>query len=62
MLTKEQSTAINIKDKNTRKNVIMALSALSKKVSLIKNKTPASGIAMFAGCVECIGTDKESCI
>src|SRR3989344_1517465 len=47
-LDQEKSTAMNIKSKNNRKNVLDALERLTRHISLIK-KAPENGIALFAG-------------
>ncbi len=47
-LEQEKSTAMNIKSKVTRKNVLDALERLTRHIKLIK-KTPENGIALFAG-------------
>lgn len=47
-LEQEKSTAVNIKSKVTRKNVLDALERLTRYIKLIK-KTPENGIALFAG-------------
>lgn len=48
MITKESATAINIKNKNNRKNVCDALEAISKAMSNYK-KIPATGLCILAG-------------
>jgi len=47
-LEQEKSTAMNIKSKTTRKNVLDALERLTRHIRLIK-KAPENGIALFAG-------------
>lgn len=47
-LEQEKSTAANIKDKTTRKNVIDSLDRLARHLRLYK-RTPANGLAAFAG-------------
>lgn len=47
-LEQEKSTAMNIKSKTTRKNVLDALERLTRHLKLIK-KTPENGIVLFAG-------------
>lgn len=47
-LQQEQGTANNIKDKNTRKNVIDSLERMIRHLRLYK-KTPENGLAAFAG-------------
>lgn len=47
-LEQEKSTAVNIKSKVNRKNVLDALERLIRHIKLIK-KTPENGIALFAG-------------
>jgi peptide chain release factor subunit 1 len=47
-LEQEKSTAMNIKSKVNRKNVLDALERLTRHIKLIK-KTPENGIALFAG-------------
>jgi len=47
-LDQEKSTAMNIKSKNNRKNVLDALERLTRHIGLIK-KAPENGIALFAG-------------
>ena len=47
-LQQEQGTASNIKDKNTRKNVIDSLERMIRYLRLFK-KTPPNGLAVFAG-------------
>jgi len=47
-LDQEKSTAMNIKSKNNRKNVLDALERLARHIGLIK-KAPENGIAFFAG-------------
>ena len=44
----EKSTAINIKSKNTRKNVLDALERISRHLKLY-SENPAHGLAIFAG-------------
>jgi len=47
-LEQEKSTAMNIKSKGTRKNVLDALERLTRHLKLI-TKTPENGIALFSG-------------
>jgi len=47
-LQQEQSTAVNIKDARTRKNVIDSLERAIRHLRLYK-KTPENGLALFAG-------------
>lgn len=47
-LEQEKSTAVNIKSKSTRKNVLDALERLTRHLKLI-TKTPENGIALFSG-------------
>lgn len=47
-LEQEKSTAMNIKSKATRKNVLDALERLTRHIKLIK-KAPENGLALFAG-------------
>jgi peptide chain release factor subunit 1 len=47
-LVSEQSTAMNIKSKNTRKNVIDALEKLIRHLKLYK-QIPENGLALFCG-------------
>ncbi len=47
-LEQEKSTAVNIKSKSTRKNVLDALERLTRHLKLIK-KNPENGLALFAG-------------
>jgi len=47
-LEQEKSTAMNIKSKTTRKNVLDALERLTRHIKLI-DKAPENGIALFAG-------------
>ncbi len=47
-LEQEKSTAINIKSKSTRKNVIEALEKMIRQLKFLK-KTPKNGLALFAG-------------
>lgn len=47
-LAQEQGTASNIKDKNTRKNVIDSLEKMIRHLRLYK-QTPENGLAAFAG-------------
>ena len=47
-LAEEQHTASNIKDKNTRKNVIDSLERMIRHLRIYK-KTPENGLAIFAG-------------
>lgn len=47
-LEQEKSTAMNIKSKTTRKNVLDALERLTRHLKLIK-KNPENGLALFAG-------------
>jgi peptide chain release factor subunit 1 len=53
-LETEKSTAVNIKSKSTRKNVLDALERLTRHLKLYKN-TPKNGLALFSGNV----SDKE---
>ncbi|MHA2223818.1 MAG: peptide chain release factor aRF-1 [Candidatus Hodarchaeales archaeon] len=48
-LTEEIGTATNIKSKFTQKNVVSALRNVIGKLRLYKNKSPESGLAIFAG-------------
>lgn len=48
-LTEEIGTATNIRSKFTQKNVISALRNVIGKLRLYENKSPASGLAIFAG-------------
>ena len=47
-IEQEKSTAVNIKSKNTRKNVLDALEKISRHLRLFK-QTPKNGLAVFAG-------------
>ena len=47
-LEQEKSTAVNIKSKVNRKNVLDALERMIRHIKLIK-RTPENGIALFAG-------------
>ncbi|MBU2523047.1 MAG: peptide chain release factor aRF-1 [Nanoarchaeota archaeon] len=47
-IEQEKSTAVNIKSKNTRKNVMDALERISRHLRLFK-KTPKNGLAVFCG-------------
>ena len=47
-LEQEKSTAVNIKSKVNRKNVLDALERMIRHIKLIK-KTPENGLALFAG-------------
>lgn len=47
-LDQEKSTAMNIKSKTTRKNVLDALERLTRYIRLIK-KPPENGLALFSG-------------
>jgi peptide chain release factor subunit 1 len=47
-LEQEKSTAVNIKSKNTRKNVLEALERLTRHLKLYK-ETPGNGLALFCG-------------
>src|SRR3989344_5780207 len=47
-LGQEQGTASNIKDKNTRKNVIDSLEKMIRHLRLFK-RVPENGLAVFAG-------------
>jgi len=47
-LENEKSTAVNIKSKNTRKNVLDALERITRNLKLYKG-TPAHGLAIFCG-------------
>lgn len=47
-LAQEQGTAVNIKDKNNRKNVIDALERMIRHLRLFK-QTPPNGLAVFSG-------------
>src|SRR3989344_5332763 len=47
-IQEEQGTAANIKDKNTRNNVIDSLEKIIRHLRLFK-KTPENGLAVFAG-------------
>lgn len=47
-VAQEQGTASNIKDKNTRKNVIDSLEKVVRHLRLFK-RTPENGLAVFAG-------------
>lgn len=49
LLTKELSTSQNIKDKNVRKQVGVALNSLLCKVRLINTKTILNGLVLCAG-------------
>ncbi|UCE12388.1 MAG: peptide chain release factor 1 [Candidatus Heimdallarchaeota archaeon] len=48
-LTEEIGTATNIRSKFTQKNVISALRNVIGKLRLYRNRSPASGLAIFAG-------------
>jgi peptide chain release factor subunit 1 len=54
-LDQEKSTAMNIKSKGTRKNVLDALERLTRHLRLI-DKNPENGLALFAGNI----SDNES--
>jgi len=47
-IEQEKSTAVNIKSKNTRKNVLDALERISRHLKLFKG-TPKNGLAIFCG-------------
>lgn len=47
-IEQEKSTAVNIKSKNTRKNVLDALERISRHLKLVKD-LPKNGLAIFAG-------------
>lgn len=47
-IEQEKSTAVNIKSKNTRKNVLDALEKISRHLRLFK-QTPPKGLAVFCG-------------
>jgi len=47
-IEQEKSTAVNIKSKNTRKNVMDALERISRHLKLFK-ATPKNGLAVFSG-------------
>lgn len=47
-LEQEKSTAMNIKSKTTRKNVLDALERLTRHIKLIQ-KNPENGLALFSG-------------
>ena len=47
-IEQEKSTAVNIKSKNTRKNVMDALERISRHIRLFK-ETPKNGLAIFSG-------------
>jgi peptide chain release factor subunit 1 len=48
MLNKENSTAVNIKDKRNSKEVLTTLESIKTKLKTYK-KTPSNGLAIFAG-------------
>ena len=47
-IAQEQGTASNIKDKNTRQNVIDSLERMIRHLRLF-GKTPENGLAVFSG-------------
>ena len=47
-ISQEQGTAVNIKSKQTRDNVIAALEKMIQHLKLFK-RTPPNGLAIFAG-------------
>ena len=53
-IVQEKSTAVNIKSKSTRKNVVSALEKISRFLSQIR-QTPPNGLAIYCGNV----SDKE---
>ncbi len=48
LISSELATAVNIKDKNNRKNVLSSLKCLSERLKTYRS-VPETGLAMYAG-------------